>query len=111
MPASQNYDLYCPECDEKADAAHLMFIRYSVKNLELPIFLCRKCRTIYIDKPLVSRLINKWRKYGNYTKKMPFSQLHKEFLGELEESLRTYWVAKLGYREVRFQKRPNLQTP
>lgn len=106
MPTNQSYDLYCPECDKKADAANPMFIRYSARRLQLPIFLCSECRTIYIDKPIVRRIISEWRKNDAITRKIPFEFLCREFLGEIEKSVRTMWVPKFGYRKVRFLKRP-----
>ena len=110
MPGRADYDLYCPECKKKASTANPMFIRYSVRRLELPIFLCGECRTIYVEKPTVRRIISEWRKGGMWTK-MSLRQLCDEFLGELEESVWTYWVAHLGYRKARFVKHPKSPTP
>lgn len=106
MPTSQRYDLCCPQCDKKAGTANPMFIRYSLRHLQLPIFLCSECRTIYIDKPIVRHIISEWRKDGAFTRKIPFKKLYREFLGELEESVRTYWVHRLGYKKTRFLRRP-----
>ena len=111
MLTLSNYDLYCPECQKKADTANPMFIRYSISSLKLPIFLCGKCRTIYIDKPTVRRVISKWRKYGAFTRAMPFKRLYQEFLGELEGLVNTYFVSYLGYRKTRFLKRPQKTNP
>jgi len=105
-----SYDLYCPRCQKKADTANPMFIRYSVIRLQLPIFLCEKCRTIYIDKPTVRRVISEWRKSGAFTRAMPFKRLYQEFLGELESLVSTQFVPRLGYRKTRFLKRPKNQT-
>ena len=106
MLNNMNYDLYCPECNKKADAATSMFIRYTIKRLELPIFLCSSCRTIYIDKPTIRRIISEWRKDGVSTRNMPFKQLYQEFLIELEKMVTTHFVPRLGYKKIRFQKRP-----
>lgn len=101
---NSNYEMYCPQCKKMAGTANPMFIRYSFRHLQLPIFLCSECRTIYIDRPIIRRIISEWRKNRAFTREMPFNRLYKEFLGELEESLGTYWIPRLGYRKVRFLK-------
>lgn len=104
MLKNASYDLYCPKCNKRADAATPMFIRYSFRRLELPIFLCSPCRTIYIDKPTIRHIISEWRKEG--AREMPFRQLYQEFLGELEKMVTTHFVPRLGYKKVRFRKHP-----
>ena len=111
MPTSSEYDLYCPQCDKKAGTVNPMFIRYSCRRIQLPIFLCSECRTIYIDKPTIRHIIGEWRKNDAFTRRIPFKKLYREFLGELEKSVRTYWTSQLGYKRVRFQKRPAKQIP
>lgn len=106
MPRNASYDLYCPQCQKKADTANPMFIRYSVRRLQLPIFLCGECRTIYIDKATIRHVISLWRKSGAFTRKMPFRRLYQEFLKELEGLVATHFVPRLGYKRVRFLKRP-----
>lgn len=107
---SANYELYCPECNQKADTANPMFVRYSVRRLQLPIFLCSSCQTVYIDKPIIRRIIREWREYGLWTK-MPLKRLYQEFIGELEKTVTEYWVAHLGYKRARFRKLPKNQSP
>lgn len=111
MPKNSDYDLYCPQCDKKAGTAMPLFVRYSIEHLTLPIFLCSPCRTIYIDKPTIRRAISGWLKYSYFWEKKPLKQLYQEFLGELEKMLTTYWVPQLGYKKVRFQKRPAQTKP
>jgi len=53
--------MHCPDCGKKADAAHSLFILYEYR-LDLPIFLCSDCRTIYIDKLTIRQKISEWRK-------------------------------------------------
>lgn len=101
-----DYDLYCPVCEKRACTANPGFIRYSVRRLELPIFLCGECRTIYIDKKIIRHTINEWRKRGLYEKNITLKQLYKEFLEEVEKMVDTYLVPKLGYKKIRFLKRP-----
>ncbi|MDP3052317.1 MAG: hypothetical protein Q8N42_02300 [bacterium] len=105
MPEN-NCGFYCPKCGEKADTANPMFIRYSMRHLVLPIFLCSGCRTIYIDKPTIRRIISEWRKDGAMLKKMPFEKLYREFLGEVENLVTNHYVPYLGYKLVRFLKNP-----
>jgi len=106
MTQCQNYEFYCPHCGKKADTANPMFIRYSLRRLELRIFLCSPCRTIYIDKPTIRRIISEWRKDCTFTRKMPFEKLYREFLDELEEMLRSHFIARLGYKQTHFIKYP-----
>jgi len=105
------YDLYCPQCQKKADNFNVMFVRYSMQRLELPIFCCPQCRTIYIDKLTVRRIISEWRKEGFLVKRMAFEKLYHEFLQELENMMETHFIGKIGYKKVRFQKRPRELNP
>ncbi len=100
------YGFYCPKCGQKADTAHPMFIRYSMRRLELPIFLCSPCRTIYIDKPIIRKIISEWKKDGAMLKKIPFESLYREFLGEVENLVANHYVPYLGYKIIRFLKNP-----
>ncbi|MEK7653963.1 MAG: hypothetical protein AAB345_01615 [Patescibacteria group bacterium] len=106
VPKNTDYDLYCPECNKKAGTLNPMFIRYSMYRLQLPIFFCGECRTIYIDKPIVRGIISRWRKNSPATQSIPFNQLCREFIGELAKSLREHWVPYLGYKRAHFLKRP-----
>lgn len=108
MPKNIDYNFYCPECGKKAATANPMFIRYSIIRLELPIFLCSNCRTIGIDKPVVRRIISRWRKASRFftAGKMSFNKLCKEFIEELEQALKEHWIPLLGYKKARFLKRP-----
>lgn len=106
MSKSVNYDLYCPRCQSRADTANPMFVRYSVRRLQLPIFLCGECRTIYIDKSIIRHIIREWHKSGLYERNITLKQLYREFLGKIEKMVDTYFVPNLGYEKVRFLKRP-----
>ena len=102
-------DFYCPECGKKAGTATPGFVRYSFRRLALVIFLCSSCRLIYIDKPTLRWQISEWRNnewcsWG--AKAQPFEKLYKEFLGELEDSVKNYW-SKIGYKPKRFKKSPH----
>lgn len=99
------YDLYCPKCHEKATTANPMFRDFS-QRLCLPIFLCSSCRMVYIDKPIIRRMVNEWRKSGAYAREIPLKQLYGEFLGGLEEMATGYFMSHLGYKRIRFIKRP-----
>lgn len=99
-------NFYCPKCGKKANTANPMFVRYSMKRLELVIFLCGECRTIYLDKPTIRKIISEWRKSGMMWKQIPFELLCREFIGELEAMVAKYWVKYLGYKEIRFLKQP-----
>ena len=111
MPKNSDYDLYCPKCWKKAATANPMFIRYT-RRIQLPIFLCSKCRTVYIDKQIVRRMISEWRKQDIISKNLaPFKKLYQDLLGKLEEHVTTSWVPQLGYKRVRFHKRPKKSNP
>ena len=111
MPKNPGYELYCPECDKKAGVAMPMFIR-GARRIQLPIFLCSECRTIYIDKPAVRRAISEWREKDEFSRNWaPFQRLYKDLFGKLEEMIATDWVPRLGYKRIRFQKRPAKPNP
>ncbi len=93
--------MHCPDCGKKADAAHSLFILYEYR-LDLPIFLCSDCRTIYIDKLTIRQKISEWRNENIFTKKISFRQLYQEFYGELDNAVKNHWTKELGYREVLF---------
>ncbi len=107
----REYDFHCPKCKKKADTSNPMFVRYTMRRLELPIFLCSECRKIYIDKSTVRREIAEWRRGGTFYPEQSIGKLYKEFLGELEEMVRTHWVPRLGYKRARFIKRRAKQNP
>lgn len=110
MPKNLRHDFYCPNCGAKADFANPMFVsRYSVRRLELKIFLCSRCRLIYIDKPVAKKTIRDWREGGGFFKPIPLKSLYREFLQELEDMLNTYWIPRLGYKRAKFLKRPPAQ--
>lgn len=111
MAANVDYELYCPTCKKKADAATPMFIRYSFQHLILPIFLCTSCRTVYIDKPTIRRLVGGWRKDSVFTKDMPFKKLYQEFFEELDKMIETYWIPRLGYKRMKFLRRSATKKP
>lgn len=96
-------NFYCPKCNKVASHSRPMFIRYSVRRLELIMFLCGECRLIYIDKPTIRRIISRWRKEGLWTK-MSFNALCKEFLTELEGLVENHYNPLCGYKRARFKK-------
>ncbi len=102
--SENNYCFYCPECGKIADTANPMFIQYSMRRLELPIFLCSPCRTIYIDKPTIRKIISEWRKDGPFAIRIPFEKLYREFLGKVEDLVKNHYVPYLGYKIIRFLK-------
>ncbi len=107
MASHQNYELHCPRCKKTAYVAvSSFFAEYSIVRLDLTLFLCFQCRTIYIDKQRIQRIISAWRKGWRATKKMPFRLLYREFLGKLEERIDAHYIADLGYRRTRFLKNP-----
>ncbi len=81
------------------------FIRYSIYRLELPLFGCGACRLICLDKATIRSILSRWRKNSFVTKRMPYEKLYREFLGELERSITTYWDPCLGYKRAKFIKR------
>lgn len=96
-------NFYCPKCRKPASTANPSF-RDHVYRLGLPIFLCHPCRTAYIDKPTIHRLIHQWR--NTHCVKEQFVSLYKELLESLEHNLNTCWVSQYGYKKIRFRKRP-----
>ncbi len=111
MPKLVSYDLYCPRCQNKASTANPCFIRYSVRRLQLPIFLCGECRTIYIDKLIICHAINEWYRSGLCEKNITLRRLYREFLREIERMVDTYFVPKLGYKKINFLKHPQKSDP
>lgn len=105
MPTMAKYELYCPRCKTKADFCLTQhFTHYSMRRLELPVFVCSACRLICVDKPTVRRFIHAWYHDSMFKEKISFSATHKEFLGKLNELVNSYF-ANIGYKRVRFEKR------
>jgi len=53
MSRTSNFIFHCPKCNKIASHATPMFIRYSMRRLELIIFLCGDCRLIHVDKQTI----------------------------------------------------------
>ncbi len=104
MAGDRNYNLFCPKCRKRASAAHLMFVRYSVYRLELPLLLCTDCGLICVDRQTLCAAIEEWRKRSASAMDVPLRELCKEFMGEMEKSAKNYWIAQLGYKKARFLK-------
>ena len=104
-------DLYCPKCGKKAKTLNPIFRCYSMCRLELPIFLCSDCRTIYIDRPIVRKIISEFRKDGPIWMNMSFETMCREVLGKLEELAKIYCAPSYGYKKVRFLKNPPKSNP
>lgn len=105
MPTMANYELCCPRCKMKADFCLTQhFTDYSVRRLELPVFLCSACQLICVDKPTVRRFIDSWYHDSIRKEKVSLKAARKEFLGKLNELVNSYFV-KIGYKRTRFIKR------
>ena len=104
-------DFYCPKCGKKAVTLNPMFRCYSMRRLELPIFICSDCRTIYIDKPTIRKIISEFRKDGPIWMRMSFEEMYREVLGKLEGVMECYCVPCYGYKKVRFLKNPPKSNP
>ncbi len=99
----KNYDFYCPQCGKKAETVTPAFFRsYSRARLDLVIFCCDTCRTIYVDKPTIRRMISVWRKDNPQTIKITFENQCREFYKELEKMLNEYWIPIGRFRKARF---------
>lgn len=105
MPTMAKYNLYCPRCKTKADFCLTQhFTNYSMRRLELPVFVCSACRLTCVDKPTVRRFIHEWYHDPMFKEKISFVEIHGEFLGKLNGLVNSYF-AKLGYRRAKFIKR------
>src|SRR3989339_1120730 len=99
-------DFYCPKCGKVASTANPMFRCYSVRHLQLPIFLCSDCRTIYINKPTIRKIVSEFRKEGMVYVEMSFEEMCRDILGKLERIMEIDFISYLGYKKVRFLKNP-----
>jgi hypothetical protein len=77
---------------------------YSVRALYLPYFMCGRCRLIYIDKNTIRQSISAWRDAASGPKNIPYEELYKEMMRNLEEVVE-YYCRTAGYKRARFKRK------
>ena len=59
-------DFCCPKCGKTPEYTSVIGVRkYAMQRLDLPYFMCGKCRVCSYSKQLLKQTIKRWRKYNN----------------------------------------------
>lgn len=102
-------EFLCPECEKEADVCCASTIRFT-HRLDLPYFVCVRCRTVYFDRRLVQERVSGLRKMDMHARQVPFRVIYRDALRLLETVVKSR-IEDLGERFVRFRKKHDIHTP
>ena len=93
----------CPNCGQEIAPYNVAWIHF-LHRLDLPHFMCGKCRLVYYDKPMIRGCVTWLRKQDGGARRVPFKVLYARVIKYMDEIMK-YNVEKLGYKIVRFKKK------
>lgn len=102
---TKEYELICPGCGKVKNANWMIGSRnYAMQRLDLPYFMCGKCRLICMDKTAVHKAISEWKNNLLTRKYIPSHEaLYKEMLKTLDGVIE-YYCRTAGYKRAKFKK-------
>jgi len=98
------YNFFCPKCGEKADVCVSSRVRCWTR-IDVPYFVCVRCRLVYYDKSLTREIVSRWRKGDPCAKRMLFRIAYRETKKFLEKIIQ-YRIKEMGEKYTRFIKKP-----
>jgi predicted RNA-binding Zn-ribbon protein involved in translation (DUF1610 family) len=101
----ESHTFCCPQCGEIKEPEWVIGTRsYSARRLDVPYFMCGKCRLIDVDKNTVRRALSEWRNSVSLSKNTPpYQEIYKEIL-EVVNRVVEYYCQTAGYKRRRFRK-------
>jgi len=93
----------CPECGQEAQVCCASTIRFT-HRLDLPYFVCVRCRSVYFDRRLVQKQVSSLRKMDMRARQVPFRVIYRDALRLLEKVVKSR-IEDLGERFMRFRKK------